>query len=96
MFTTEVWQHVAFLPTETPSAPLQPRGSGTFRIATWNIVDGRRGLAAAAKGMDQMGVGNTLLTKTKIVNKRYTQSTSGYQVRCSKAVSGHLGGSALI
>ena len=46
--------------------------------------------------MDQMGVGIGLLPETKIVDKRYTRSTSGYQVRCSKLVSGHQGGVALI
>ena len=45
-------------PMSVSLAPSQPEGSGTFSVATWNIRSGRgAGLAAAAKGLRQMGVG---------------------------------------
>jgi len=54
------------------SAPSQPEGSGTFSVATWNIRSGRgAGLAAAAKGLRQMGVGCAILTETKLTDDRY-------------------------
>jgi hypothetical protein len=57
----------------------QPGGSGTkgtkpFSLATWNILCERgTGLAAAAKGLAQMGVGIQILTKTKVTNNRYSK-----------------------
>ncbi len=46
--------------------------SGTFLIATWNIRCGRNlGLASAAKGLAQMGVGAAVLTEMKITDNRY-------------------------
>ena len=78
------------------STPSLPEGSGTFRMATWNIVDGRRGrLAQAAAGLAQMRVGLAVLTETKIVDDRHPKTASGYTIMCSKAVSGHQGGVAL-
>ncbi len=83
-------------PDDTP-APSQPEGSGTFRMATWNIVDGRGGrLTQAAAGLAQMRVGLAVLTKTKLVNNRHPKTASGYSVMCSKVVSGHQGGVALM
>ena len=79
------------------SAPPQPGGSGTFSIATWNIRSGRgTGLAAAAKGLHQMGIDCMVLTETKITDDRYPKFVSGYQVMSSKAASPHQGGVALI
>jgi exonuclease III len=79
------------------SAPPQPRGSGTFSIATWNIRSGRgTGMAAAAKRLHQMGVGCAVLTKTKLTNDRYPKFILGYHVISSKAASPHQGGVALI
>ena len=79
------------------SAPSSPEGSGTFRMATWNIVDGRRGrLAQAAAGLAQMRVGLAVLTETKLVDDRHPKTASGYTIMCSKAVSGHQGGVALV
>jgi exonuclease III len=76
--------------------PSLPEGSGTFRMATWNIVNGRRGrLAQAAAGLAQMRVGLAVLTETKLVNDRHPKTASGYTIMCSKAVSGHQGGVAL-
>ena len=69
-------------------APSLPEGSGTFRMATWNIVDGRRGrLTQAAAGLAQMGVGLAVLTETKLVDDRHPKTASGYSIMCSKAVS---------
>ena len=78
-------------------APSLPEGSGTFRMATWNIVDGRRGrLAQAAAGLAQMGVGLAVLTETKLVDDRHPKTASGYTIMCSKVVSGHQGGVAIM
>jgi len=77
--------------------PSLSEGSGTFRMATWNIVDGRRGrLAQAAAGLAQMKVDLTVLTETKLVDDRHPKTASGYTIMCSKAVSGHQGGVALV
>ena len=79
------------------STPSLPEGSGTFRMATWNIVNGRRGcLAQAAAGLAQMGVGLAVLTETKLVDDRHPKTASGYTIMCSKAVSGHQGGVAIM
>jgi hypothetical protein len=72
-------------------------GGGTFSIATWNI----RGvcgavLAAAAKGLHQMGVGCCVVSKTKITDDRYPKFVSGYCVIASKATSPRQGGIALL
>jgi hypothetical protein len=78
-------------------APPLPGGSGTFSIATWNIRSSRgTGLAVAAKGLCQMGIGCAVLTETKLTNNRYPKFTSGYQVISSKTASPHQGGIALI
>jgi hypothetical protein len=83
-------------PDDTP-APSQPEGSGTFRTATWNIVDGRGGrLTQAAAGLAQMEVGLAVLTETKLVDDRHPKTASGYTIMRSKAVSGHQGGVALM
>ncbi len=53
-----------------PLAPPLPGGSGTFSVATWNIRSSwETGLAAAAKGLCQMGVGCAVLTETKLTSK---------------------------
>ncbi len=79
------------------STPSLPEGSGTFWMATWNIVDGRRGrLAQAAAGLAQMRVGLAVLTETKLVDDRHPKTASGYTIMCSKAVRGHQGGVALV
>ena len=79
------------------STPSHLEGSGTFRMATWNIVDGRKGrLSQAATGLAQMRVGLAVLTETKRVNDRYPKTDSGYAIMCSKAVSGYQGGVTLM
>jgi hypothetical protein len=58
----------------TVSTPPQPGGSETkgtkpFYMATWNIHCRRGlGMAAAAKGLVQMGVGIGILTKMKVTD----------------------------
>jgi hypothetical protein len=67
-------------PDDTP-APSQLEGSGTFRIATWNIVDGRGGrLTQAAAGLAQMRVGLAVLTEIKLVDNRHPKTVSGYSI----------------
>ena len=73
-------------------------GSGTmFSVATWNIRSARgAGLAAAAKGLRQMGVGCCFLTETKLTDDRYSRTISGYRMISSKATSPQQGGVALL
>jgi hypothetical protein len=79
------------------SAPPLPGGSGTFSIATWNIRSARRvGLAAAAKGLRQMGVGCAVLTETKLTDARYPKHIEGYHVIATKVMSPQQGGIALL
>jgi hypothetical protein len=61
------------------------------------IVDGRGGrMTHAAAGLAQMGVGLAVLTETKLVDNKHPKTASGYTIMCSKAVSGHQGGVALM
>jgi hypothetical protein len=53
-------------------------------------------MAAAAKGLTQMGVGIRILLKTKVTNDQYSKSLLGYQVLVSKVASPHQGGIGLI
>jgi hypothetical protein len=53
-------------------------------------------LAAAAKGLHQMGIGCAVLTETKLTDDRYPKFISGYQVILSKAASPHQGGVVLM
>jgi len=92
------WCHASVMlaPDDTP-APSQPEGSGTFRMATWNIVDVRGGrLTQAAAGLAQMMVGLAVLTETKLIDDRHPKTASGYSIMCSKALIGHQGGAALM
>jgi hypothetical protein len=78
-------------------APSLPEGSGTFWMASWNIVHGREErLLQAAAGLAQMRVGLAVLTEMKLVDDRHPKTTSRYAIMCSKAVSGHQGGVALM
>jgi hypothetical protein len=80
----------------------QPGGSGTkgikpFSMATWDIRCRRgTGMAAAAKGLAQKGVGIGILTKTKVTNDQYSKSLLAYRVLVLKAASPHQGGIGLI
>jgi hypothetical protein len=79
------------------STPSLPEGSGTFSVATWNIRSGRgAGLAAAAKGLRQMGVGCAVLTETKLTDDQYPRFVQGYHVIASCATSPQQGGVALL
>jgi hypothetical protein len=63
--------------------PSQPKGSRTFWMATWNIINGRGGrLTQAAAGMAQIRIGLAVLMETKIVDDRYPKATSGYTIMC--------------
>jgi hypothetical protein len=53
-------------------------------------------MAAAAKGLAQMGVGIGILTKTKVTNNWYAKFLLGYRVLVLKAASQHQGGIGLI
>jgi hypothetical protein len=49
---------------------------GTFLITTWNSRCGQNlGLASAAKGLAQMGIGAAILTEMKITDDRYPKFT---------------------
>ena len=79
------------------STPPLLGGSRTFSVATWNIRSARgSGLAAAARGLRQMGVGCCVLTETKLTDDQYLKTTSGYRVILSKATSPHQGGVVLL
>jgi hypothetical protein len=74
-----------------PAPPL-PRGSGTFSVATWNIRSGwGAGLAAAAKGLCQMGVSCAVLAEPKLTNDRYPRFVLGSHVITLMAASPHQG-----
>jgi hypothetical protein len=78
-------------------APPLSGGSRTFSIATWNIRSARgAGLAAAAKGLRQMGVGCAVLTKTKLTNDQYPKHIGGYHMITLKVTSPQQGGIALL
>jgi hypothetical protein len=72
----------------TSSAPPSSGGCGTFSFAAWNIRCGRNaGLASAAKGLAQMGVGVAVLMEVKITDDCYPHLTSGFEALLSKAVN---------
>ncbi len=78
-------------------APPLPGGSRTFSVATWNIRSARRaGLAAAAKGLCQMGVGCAVITETKLTDVRYPKHVEVYHVITLEATSPQQGGIALL
>jgi hypothetical protein len=53
-------------------------------------------MAAAAKGLAQMGVWIGILTKTKVTSNQHLKSNSRYRVLVLKAASPHQGGIGLI
>ncbi len=53
-------------------------------------------MAAAAKGLHQMGVGCCVLTETKLTDNRYPKTVLGYCVILSKAMSPQQGRVALL
>jgi hypothetical protein len=69
------------------STPPQPGGSGTFRMATWNVVDGKQGrLKKLARRLAQMEVDVAVLTKTKFVCNKHPKTASRNTIMCSNAV----------
>jgi hypothetical protein len=81
----------------TPTASPQSGDSGKFSIATWNIRCGQNlGLASAAKGLAQMGIGAAILMEMKITDDWYPKLTSRYKVILSKATTNKQGGIALV
>jgi hypothetical protein len=69
--------------TDRNPIPSGQKGSGTFRMAAWNIVNGRGGrLTQVAAGMAQIRIGLAVLMETKIVDDRYPKATSGYTIMC--------------
>ncbi len=53
-------------------------------------------MAAAAKGLRQMGVGCVVLTETKLTDDRYPRFVQGYHVIASRVTSPQQGGIALL
>ena len=53
-------------------------------------------MAAAAKGLRQMGVGCAVLTETKLTDDLYPKFVQGYHVIASRATSPQQGGVALL
>ncbi len=53
-------------------------------------------MAAAAKGLRQMGLGCAVITETKLTDARYSKHVEGYHVIASEAMSPQQGGIALL
>jgi hypothetical protein len=90
--------HASIMPaTNGNPAPSGQEGSGTFWMATWNMVDGRvMRLKQAATGLAQMGIGVAVLTETKFVDDWYPKTAAGYTIMSLKAASCSQGGVALV
>jgi len=77
-------------------SPSRTEGSGTFRLATFNVRSGRAGgLESALRAMDALGVDIGLFQETKLTKGIYTRNSSGYSVLASDAPSAWSGGVAL-
>ena len=71
--------------------------SNYLKLATLNIIDGRRNrLNAAIRCMSQMNVDIAVLTETKFHNNMFTKSFGGYTVDGTITSNGRTGGIALI
>jgi hypothetical protein len=80
----------------TRAPPSQPDGSGSVAFALFNIRSGRnRGLEAALRVMDQLGVDIGFLVETKLTGGIYTWHSLGYNVLASTATLSSSGGIAL-
>jgi exonuclease III len=76
--------------------PSQPDGSGSATLALFNIQSGRnRGIEAALRAMDQLGVDIGFLLETKLTEGIYTWHLSGYNVLAFNAMLSSSGGIAL-
>ena len=57
---------------EASPPPSRPEGSGTFRVATYNILSGQEtGIMSGLRAMDQMGVDVAVFQETKVTNGIY-------------------------
>jgi exonuclease III len=80
---------------EANEPPSRTEGSGTFRLATYNVRSGRNGgLESALRAMDSLGVDIGLFQETKLTGDIYTRFSSGYSVIASNAPSAWSGGVA--
>ena len=71
---------------EANEPPSRTEGSGTFRLATYNVRSGRNGgLESALRAMDSLGVDIGLFQETKLTGDIYTRFSSGYSVIASDA-----------
>jgi hypothetical protein len=86
--------------TNGKPVPSGHKGSGTFWMAMWNIINGRgERLKQLAAGLAQMGISMAVLTEAKFVNNQYPKNgcrvhnhepKGGKQcpVRCGSRVEG--------
>ena len=84
------------IPTDKDLTRTNKTRQPQLRIATLNIIDGRKNrLNAALRCMRQMNIDLGILTETKFNTDRYTKAAEGYKVVGTKAEDGK-GGVALI
>ena len=85
----------AVVGTQHPSS--QTDDSGTFSIATWNILSGRGGgLESSCRALEVANVDIVVLQETKLTDGIYTRYLSGYRIVASNAQSKQQGGVALL
>ena len=78
------------------SPPSRTGGSGTFRVAMYNVRSGRQGgLENALRAMDSLGVDLGVLQETKLTGGIYSKYSKGYNVLATDAPSAWKGGVAL-
>ena len=76
--------------------PFRSKGSGTFRMGTYNIITGQGGgILSALRAMGKLGVDVGVLQETKMTKGIYPRQGFGYSVFCSDAPSRQCGGVAL-
>ncbi len=82
---------------ETASCPpSQADCNGSDSVATYNICNGcNGGLESALREMEAMDVDIGVFLESKVTNRIYTQSLSGYSIVASNTFSTHQGGNTL-
>jgi exonuclease III len=76
--------------------PFRSKGSGTFRMGTYNIITGQGGgILSALRAMGKLGVDVGVLQETKMTKGIYPRRGFGYSVFCTDAPSRQCGGVAL-
>jgi hypothetical protein len=76
--------------------PLQAEGSGSFKMASYNIRSGHNGgLESALQSVELMGVNFGILLETKLTKGVYMRWSSGYHVRATHVPSTWQGGISL-